>query len=437
MSFVTDISMAGRNLWRHTRRTIFLGVALAGVTALLVLLMALTAGIKGTMLRSATTLSSGHLNVGGFFKVTAGQSAPLVSDYAKVMQVVKKSIPDLDFVVQRGRGWARVVSDTGSLQSGINGMDIKDEPAFKQVISVVSGNIDDLAQPNTMLVFEGQLKKLGVKVGDAVTISAQTPRGSNNTIDCRVVAIAKDVGLLSQWSVFVPTQTLRDLYQIRSDATGVLQVHVKPKDLGRLGEMAGHLRNDLEKAGYRVMDNDPRAFWFKFEVVNREEWTGQKLDVTTWEDEINFLQWTLQLLQWLTRALMWVLLAIVVVGIMNTMWIAVRERTREIGALRAIGMQRSSVRRMFMLESLLLGLGGTLTGVLLGGGVAAFINSRQLVMPQGMQLFLMSDRLHLAVEPASLVFAVILITVISVVAAIYPSIRAARLRPVAAMSHFG
>src|SRR4051794_169559 len=162
MSLITDFTMAGRNLLRHTRRTIFLGIALAGVTALLVLLMALTSGIKATMLRSATTLSSGHLNVGGFFKVTAGQSAPLVSDYAKVMEVVKKSMPDLDYVVQRGRGWARVVSDTGSIQAGINGMDIKDEPAFRQVISLVSGNLDDLAQPNTMLVFEGQLKKLGV-----------------------------------------------------------------------------------------------------------------------------------------------------------------------------------------------------------------------------------------------------------------------------------
>jgi putative ABC transport system permease protein len=437
MSLITDLSMAARNLLRHTRRTVFLGVALAGVTALLVLLMALTAGIKGTMLRSATTLSSGHLNVGGFFKVTAGQSAPLVSEYAKVVEAIKKSLPDLDYVVQRGRGWARVVSDTGSLQSGINGLDIKDEPNFRKVISVISGNIEDLAQPNTMLVFEGQLKKLGVKVGDAVTISAQTPRGANNTIDCRIVAIAKDVGLLSQWSVFVPTQTLRDLYQIRSDATGVLQVYVNPRDLGRLSELAGKLRNDLEKAGYRVMDNDPRAFWFKFEVVNREEWTGQKLDVTTWEDEINFLQWTLQLLQWLTRILMAVLLAIVVVGIMNTMWIAIRERTREIGALRAIGMQRSSVRRMFMFESLLLGLGGTVVGILIGGGVAALINSRQVTVPQGMQLFLMSDRLHLAIQGWALIFAVVLITAISVVAAIYPSIRAARLRPVAAMSHFG
>jgi putative ABC transport system permease protein len=437
MSLSTDFSMAARNLWRHTRRTLFLGIALASVTGLLVMLTALISGIKGTMLRSATTLSSGHLNVGGFFKVTAGQSAPLVSDYAKVVEAIKKSIPDLDYVVQRGRGWARVVSDTGSIQSGINGIDVKDEPNFRKVISVVSGNLEDLAQPNTMLVFEGQLKKLGVKVGDAVTISAQTTRGANNTIDCRVVAIAKDVGMLSQWSVFVPTQTLRDLYQIRSDATGVLQIFLKPRDQARLGTLAGQLRNDLEKAGYRVMEDDPRAFWFKFEVVNREEWTGQKLDVTTWEDEISFLSWVLGLLSGLTVALLLVLLTIVVVGIMNTMWIAIRERTREIGALRAIGMQRNSVRRMFMFESLLLGLSATIVGALVGGSFAAFLDSRQLVMPAKMQLFLMSDSLHLMVTPFWVIFAIALITFVCVVAAIYPSIRAARLRPVAAMSHFG
>jgi putative ABC transport system permease protein len=251
------------------------------------------------------------------------------------------------------------------------------------------------------------------------------------------VAIARDVGLLSSWSVFVPTQTLRDLYQIKSDATGVLQIHLKQKDLGNLSTLGGRLRNDLEKAGYKVMDPDPRAFWMKFEVVNREEWTGQKLDVTTWEDEISFLTWTLGLLDGLTAVLMIILIAIVVTGIMNTMWIAIRERTREIGALRAIGMQWVSVLRMFIFESLLLGLGGTVLGAMIGGAIAAAINAKQLVMPVGVQLFLMSDRLHLAVVSRNVVGAIVSITVISALAAIYPSVRAARLRPVAAMSHFG
>ena len=57
---------------------------------------------------SSTTLSTGHLNVGGFFKVTAGQSAPVVTNYAKVVETAKKALPDMEYAVQRGRGWAKV-----------------------------------------------------------------------------------------------------------------------------------------------------------------------------------------------------------------------------------------------------------------------------------------------------------------------------------------
>ena len=54
-----------------------------------------------------------------------------------------------------------------------------------------------------------------------------------------------------------------------------------------------------------------------------------------------------------------ILIAIIIIGIMNTMWIAIRERTREIGTLRAIGMHRREVLWMFLLESLMLGLFAT------------------------------------------------------------------------------
>ena len=77
----TDLQIAARNLAQHSRRNLFLGAAIASVTALLVLLMGgLTTGIKSTMLESATTLMTGHVNVAGFYKVTSGMAAPLVTD---------------------------------------------------------------------------------------------------------------------------------------------------------------------------------------------------------------------------------------------------------------------------------------------------------------------------------------------------------------------
>jgi putative ABC transport system permease protein len=432
-----DFAIAFRNLVQHTRRTLFLGGAIAAVTMLLVLLAGLSTGIRETMIETATTLSTGHLNVGGFFKVTAGQAAPVVTGYEKIEDVVRREVPETDFMVQRGRGWAKVVSDTGSEQLGVNGIDVRHEPKFASVLQIVSGKLDDLAQPGTALIFDNQAEKLGVKVGDALTYSAPTTRGTNNTIDVRVVAIAKSLGLLSSWTTFVPIETLRTLYQLRADATGVVQIMLKPEAVDHVNEIAARLRTTLEKAGYRVMDADPRAFWMKFQSVSREDWTGQKLDVTTWEDEISFITWTLKALQGLTFVLITILLGIVVVGIMNTMWIAIRERTREIGTLRAIGMQRGAVLWMFLLESLMLGLFGTIAGAIAGFAIAAALNGAHIHVGTGAQFILMSDHVKLAVHGGLLVFSVVLITIITGLAALYPSLRAARLRPVVAMSHFG
>jgi putative ABC transport system permease protein len=119
------------------------------------------------------------------------------------------------------------------------------------------------------------------------------------------------------------------------------------------------------------------------------------------------------------------------------MWIAIRERTREIGTLRAIGMQRGGVMRMFLYESLLLGLIGTGAGALLGAVLGLAINAARIGVPLSVQLFLMSDHIQLALHPAGLASAAFFITLITTLAALYPAYRAARLKPVSAMSHFG
>jgi ABC-type lipoprotein release transport system permease subunit len=432
-----DFAIAFRSLVQHRRRTFFLGAAIAAVTALLVLLNGLSTGVRETMIDTATTLSTGHVNVGGFFKVTAGQAAPVVTDYKKVLEVARQAVPEMEYAVHRGRGWAKVVSDTASMQLGLTGIDIKSEPKLPSVLQLVSGKLDDLAQPGTILIFDNQAEKLGVKVGDALTISAPTTRGTNNTIDVRVVAIAHSLGLLSNWNSFLPIESLRALYQLNHESTGVIQIMLDRKDLEQIPAISGRLRQSLEKAGYRVMEPDPRAFWMKFQSVAREDWTGQKLDVTNWEDEISFMTWTLTALRGLSVVLIVILVAIIIIGIMNTMWIAIRERTREIGTLRAIGMHRLGVLWMFLLESFMLGLFSTVAGAAAGAGIAALLNRAHIPVPTGLQFFLLSPHLHIAVHGSLLISAVVTITVVTGLAALYPSLRAARLRPVVAMSHFG
>jgi putative ABC transport system permease protein len=427
--------IAFRNLGTHRRRTLLLGGAIAGVTALLVILMGLSTGMKDTMLRSATTLSTGHVNVAGFYKVSAGQSAPVVTGYPKIIEQIRKDVPEVDYIVHRGRGWAKVVSEASSMQLGVGGIDINAEPGFRQVIQVREGSLDGLAKPNSVLIFEKQAKRLEVKVGDTLTIAAPTLRGTSNTVDVQVAAIAANVGMMSDFNVYVPSGTLRALYQLREDTTGAIQVYLK--DVAQVPEVQARLRKTLAAAGHEIMDNDPRAFWFKFEVVNREPWTGQRLDITNWEDEINFISWTLAALNFLTGALTFVLLVIICVGIMNTLWIAIRERTREIGTLRAIGMQRRRVVLMFVCEALTLGALGTLAGAVVALTVCLAVNMAGMAVPEVVAMFIMTDKLHLAVHPGSVLGAMVFITACTTAISLIPSFLAARMKPVTAMHHIG
>ena len=427
--------IAFRNLLSHGRRSLLLGAAIAAVTALLVFLGCLSSGVKKTMLESATTVATGHLNVGGFYKVTAGQSAPLVTDYKKIQAIVEKTLPDLDYVTARGRGWARLVSDTASMQVGIAGVELAHEPMLPKVLKMKEGKLEDLGKPGYVLIFASQAKKLKVKTGDSMVFSVLTDRGVNNTVDVRVAGVAEDMGLMTSWNVFLPQETLNRLDQTNDSTTGALLIYLK--NMKRIPQDMDLLRKALTDNGYMVMDRASKAFWMKLQEVNREEWTGQKLDLTTWEDEISYVSWTLQAIDGLSFLLTTVLLVIIAVGIMNTLWIAIRERTREIGTLRAIGMRRRGVMMMFVMEAFCLGAMGTAAGALLGCLIALGLDALQIPVPEGAQFFTMSTHLRFALEPARIFGGAAVITLCCTLISLIPSFRAARMRPVTAITHLG
>lgn len=431
-----DLQIAARNLTRHRRRNLLLGGALAAVTALLVLLSALTAGVEQAMLVSSTTLLTGHVNVGGFFKITSGSAAPLVTEVPRVSERVRALVPELDYLSSRGRGWAKAVSPSSSMDLVLSGVDVAQEPGFSRVIRPVEGRLEDLAQPNTVLLFQGQADRLKVKVNDVLTLSAPTARGVNNTADVRVAVIARNVGLLSAFSAFIQADTLRRLYGLSPTTTGAIHLYLRrPEDAPAV---ASRLRAALAADGWRVMDPEPQPYWIKLmQKVPSEDWTGQKLDVTTWEDEMGQFKQFIFGLRALTGLLVFVLMTVVVIGILNTLAIAVRERTREIGTLRAIGMQRRKVLWLFILESALLGLAGAASGALLAALLAGVLDRIGIGIPEGMQVFLMQEKLSFLLRPGAVVGEVLFLAGVTVAASLLPARRAARLKPITAMHHIG
>lgn len=446
----TVLNIALRNLVQAKRRTLLIALAVAMVAALFLILRTVSQSIAERMVESATTLSAGHVNVGGFFKSRRKGADPVITERKRLRAEVRELVPEAVSVIDRHRGWGRLIGPGSSINISLGGIVYEEEDRFfnslrlapereykhgtdlKDGGSVVKGDFRSLREPNTALLFSAQAKKLEVDVGDMVTMVTEASGGQSNTVDLRVGAIASDIGFMSNWNIFVPRQTILDLYRTDPDTSGVIMVYLPRADMATA--VMERLREGLKAKGHLLMDHDPNPFFFKFEKVAGEDWLGQKLDLTIWSDEISFVLWISSALDLISFFVVGVLAIIIVGGIINAMWMSVRERTKEIGTMRAIGAQRPFIVQLFLYESVMLGLLSSLIGVLLGAALITLINTLNIpITNDGARLFLMANTLKFNIHPGQLLSTVVLFGFITGFAALYPALKAARLRPVEAL----
>jgi len=126
---------------------------------------------------------------------------------------------------------------------------------------------------------------------------------------------------------------------------------------------------------------------------------------------------------------------IVLFTVGNTMSTAVVERTVEIGTLRAMGLRRSGVRNLFVLEGVLLGLGGAVLGVAASIGAAALINHAGLYWTPPGRVERVPFTLDVAGANSLLVGCAVGLTIVAALSAWLPARRAARLNIVEALRH--
>ena len=129
-------------------------------------------------------------------------------------------------------------------------------------------------------------------------------------------------------------------------------------------------------------------------------------------------------------------LMVCVVGITNAMLMSVTERFREIGTMKCLGALDSFIVKLFLIESLMQGFAGAIAGAVIGF-VLAFVRALfafHVVDPETGESFLLATRFFPALELVGwLGVALGTGVILTVVAAVYPAIRAARMEPVEAM----
>ncbi|MEJ7618900.1 MAG: FtsX-like permease family protein, partial [Pyrinomonadaceae bacterium] len=124
-------------------------------------------------------------------------------------------------------------------------------------------------------------------------------------------------------------------------------------------------------------------------------------------------------------------LLVAALGIANTMLMSIFERTREIGVMKAIGAEDREIKMIFFVEAAIIGLLGGITGTLAAWGLAALANKLvfEFVLKPKEAAYVDFFDLPVYLWLGAIIFAI----TVSIIAALYPAARAARIDPVKAL----
>lgn len=151
----------------------------------------------------------------------------------------------------------------------------------------------------------------------------------------------------------------------------------------------------------------------------------------TLEDQLGPIRGIIDAVTWVLNGFALIALLAASFGIINTLLMAVQERTREIGLMKALGMTGRKIFGLFTMEAVVIGLLGSLIGVGLGVAVGVVANQ---VLTEG-ALSGVTGLVLYAVEPLSLALIVLLIVAIAFLAGTLPAARAARKDPIEALRY--
>ena len=295
-----------------------------------------------------------------------------------------RAVPGVETVSQVRQAEAKVEGGTVF----VTGLD----PATFDIVSelgVVQGSVADLGAPDTIAIHEDIAATEGWGIGD--TIDVEWP--STGQGDLEVAVIYAENGLIGDWA------TSLDTYDANVAQELDLFVLVKTGE----GANVASVRSDLEDA----LEPYPNI-----EVQDQAEFRDMYA---------TFLN---QVLNVVTVLLLFAVI-IALFGVMNTLYLSIYERTRELGLLRAVGLTRRQTRSMVRWEAAIVSVMGALFGVVIG--IAFGWALQQALEPEGFS--------ELGIPGGQLAIYVVFAAVLGVVFAIFPARRAAKLNVLEAISY--
>lgn len=398
------IKIAWRNIWRSKTRSA-------------VVIFAIASGLVGGLFASAWMNGMAQQRVQNTFAIETAHIQLHDPKFAENLDIKRtitltsekigkiKKIPEVKAVTSRLV--VSAMAATASKNTGVNviGVDLNTEKeVFKlyKKIDSVNGNFFESKKKNAIVISKALAKELKVKLKSKIVLTFQDYNGEITGGAYKVIGIFKTNN--NPWDkthVFVREKDLRNILEIPKDQSHEIDI----------------LLNDYTQAK-AVSDQLQK----EFPGLLSEDWS-------VIQPYLNFITNYMDVMMGI---FMLIILGALGFGIVNTMLMVILERTKELGMLMAIGMNKKRIFLMIMFETIFLALVGAIVGELISMLLIRYFGRTGIdlsSMAEGFESVGYSAISYPELEPYRYIQITGLVIVTGILASIYPAIKALKLHP--------
>lgn len=420
----TLLKIAFRNIFRFKRRTFITFFAVSFGLALLIIVIALLNGIDKQSISNIINCQTSHIKIfkkGYYDKRDDLPMNFIIKNPDQYHQAIKQ-ISGVKAVENRILFAASLIKGMDELPClGVAVEPQRDPDLFNIKQSLQEG---EWLQPddNNVLVGNDLAEDMGLAVGDTITIrmvsASDDERYSWNAVDLEIKGIFESGNpTVDSGYIILPIDVAQKSLSMESAVTEVVVRLTSDED-----KLIANVKNQLEK------------------TLNPD---GENLEAYTWKDLASTFLAISKIKTKYSSIVIFIMLFVASIGIINTMLMAVLERTREIGMLGALGMKKSEIMKLFIFEGGFIGFFGSLMGCLLGGLVSWYLEVKgwplsslgDMMEEFSKAAYPVKDVFYADLTGGVLVMTFLFGVAIAVLASVYPARRAAKLDPIQALRH--
>ena len=398
--------LAWRNLWRNYRRTLIMLLAITVGVWAMIFMTALLRGMVDNMVRTGISVLPGHVQIHAMAyrddpSVTHSLPAPskALLEALNGGQVTawtgRVKVPAMISSERDNRGIILLGIDPGSeMALGFDNAD------------VIEGRFLDGPDDRGIVIGKKLMERLETRLGKRVVVMSQDPENTIADRGFRVVGVYEaDLESREESFVYAGRDVIQTMLGMGSNVSEIA--------------ILGHDYRTPESLTLSIRD-----------VVPADQ------EVLSWLELDPYLSTMMRVMDGFVLVWMVVIFLALSFGLVNTLMMAIFERVREIGLMRALGMRPSAIVYQILVESLMLLTLGLLAGNVLAIGTIIWLKDGIDVsaVSEGMEMMGAASVMYPVMEWPDLVLANAVVIVLGIITSLLPAWRAAQYRPVEALS---